>query len=158
MRHRLALAASALLALTLGACHPGAFPPNVTPPRAATPSRPPAPSAPTRSSFSGPLHLTAAPTRVKLGDLPGRLPGTPEEEGRRYAQAYCSGCHAVGMTGASPNPEAPPFRVVVKRYPPDDLAETFNEGIVVGHPKMPPFVFSPERAGDLIAYLKTLAP
>lgn len=85
-----------------------------------------------------------------------RPPQSDEEAGRDYAQAYCSSCHAVGWRGRSANPQAPAFRDIANRYPPEQLAETLVEGIEVGHPKMPRFVMAPERADQLIAYLKTL--
>ena len=154
MRRPSAAAAALLGLLALTACQRSPFPPNVAPPRSGPP--PHAPDTQKRSSFDAPTHLSGPLIRVQMRDVPGKLPGTPEDQGRRYAEAYCSACHAVSGSGASPNPDAPPFRIIVKRYPPDDLAEAFNEGIVVGHPKMPPFVFSPERAEDLIAYLTTL--
>lgn len=83
-------------------------------------------------------------------------PKSDAEAGADYARAYCSSCHAVGGLGASPNPQAPPFRVIADKYPPEQLSETLVEGIEVGHPKMPRFIMAPERADQLVAYLKTL--
>ena len=54
--------------------------------------------------------------------------------------------------------EAPPFRVVVTRYPPEDLAEALAEGIVSGHPDMPEFVFQPAEIESIVTYLGTLLP
>jgi cytochrome c len=79
-------------------------------------------------------------------------------KGRSLVEANCSRCHAIGKDDTSHHPEAPPFRVVVTRYPPDNIAEALAEGIVSGHPDMPEFVFQPTEIGAIIAYLNTLAP
>jgi cytochrome c len=83
-------------------------------------------------------------------------PPPPDESGRDYAKAYCSSCHAVGRHGASPNPDAPTFREVANRYPEEQMNQALAEGFVVGHPKMPRFVMSPERMDEMIAYIRTL--
>ena len=71
-------------------------------------------------------------------------------------QARCEQCHAIGLTGASPVPGAPPLRDLHKRYPVEHLEETLAEGGVPGHPAMPPIPLAPAQIADLIAYLKTL--
>ena len=76
--------------------------------------------------------------------------------GQQLAARTCANCHAVGPVGASPMAEATPFRVIVHRYPLDQLEEAFAEGLVTGHPAMPPFVFRASEIDDLIAYLETV--
>jgi cytochrome c len=76
--------------------------------------------------------------------------------GRKLVEANCSRCHAIGQTGESPLPKAPPFREVVKRYPPESLGEALVEGIVTGHNEMPEFVFESDQAMEIIAYLDSL--
>jgi cytochrome c len=159
MRHRLIAAAPLAGLLLLGACQERPFPPNVQPPRAAEPAtpRPPQPQPPRPKP--APARFIRGEAALSMAGSPADAnPIPPAEAGLRFAKAHCSACHAIGDTGASPNPRSPPFRQIVKRYPPENLAEAFNEGIVVGHGKMPPFVMSPEQADDVIAYLKTLAP
>lgn len=77
------------------------------------------------------------------------------ERGRLIAEGNCSGCHAVGRTGESPNPKSPPFRTLAQRYPLRDLEEGMAEGLMVGHegPEMPIFEFRPRQIADLMAYL-----
>ncbi|NOT39830.1 MAG: cytochrome c [Alphaproteobacteria bacterium] len=102
---------------------------------------------------------TAAPEPA-----PARAPAPfPEPgdvaKGRAFAQANCSGCHAVGPAGVSPYAPAPPFRTLHERYDVEGLAEAFAEGILVGHKgekQMPEFVMTPEQIDDLLAYLKSL--
>jgi cytochrome c len=79
-------------------------------------------------------------------------------KGHAILEANCHRCHAIGMEDSSHHEEAPPFRVVVTRYPPEDLAEALAEGIVSGHPDMPEFVFQPAEIEAIIAYLGTLMP
>jgi mono/diheme cytochrome c family protein len=60
------------------------------------------------------------------------------------------------MSGESRLPAAPAFRDLHRRYPVEQLAEAFAEGISTGHAAMPEFQFTPAQINDLIAYLKTL--
>ena len=77
--------------------------------------------------------------------------------GRALLETLCSRCHAIDATGESPNADAPPFRVVANRWPPESIGEALAEGVVVGHNEMPEFVLTPSDINDVIAYLETLA-
>ncbi len=77
-------------------------------------------------------------------------------KGRALLEANCARCHAIGTEGESTHKEAPPFRVVVTRYPPDNLAEALAEGLISGHPDMPEFVFEPDEVSAITAYLDSL--
>ena len=68
----------------------------------------------------------------------------------------CAGCHAVGRTGASPHADAPPFRLLGRRYPIEALEEALGEGLVSGHPDMPEFKFSAADVGAVVAYLNAI--
>jgi mono/diheme cytochrome c family protein len=78
------------------------------------------------------------------------------QRGRTFAQTNCASCHAIGPVGESPLKIAPPFRTLHARYPVENLAEAFAEGITTGHPTMPEFRLDAAQIGDLIAYLKSL--
>jgi cytochrome c len=78
--------------------------------------------------------------------------------GQALMQKNCARCHAIGMEDSSHHEDAPPFRVVVTRYPPENLAEALAEGIVSGHPDMPEFVFQPDEIEAILAYLDSLTP
>ncbi|WP_373371194.1 c-type cytochrome [Microvirga yunnanensis] len=78
------------------------------------------------------------------------------QRGFTFAQTNCSQCHAIGRFGDSPIPEAPPFRTLHTRYPIEDLAEAFAEGITTGHPSMPQFELDPAQINDLLAYLNSI--
>jgi cytochrome c len=77
-------------------------------------------------------------------------------DGRGIAEEQCSQCHATGAGGASPNPKAPVFRILLNRYAEDALANDLAEGIRIGHPDMPQITLRPEGVDALIAYLKSI--
>jgi cytochrome c len=77
-------------------------------------------------------------------------------KGLAILQKNCARCHALGLTGASSHPQAPPFRVVVERYPVEDLEESLAEGIVSGHPDMPEFTFEADEINSIVTYLNSL--
>lgn len=78
------------------------------------------------------------------------------ERGNALLASHCSRCHAIGRTGASPHPEAPPFRNLGRRYPVEWLAEALAEGLFTGHPDMPEFVFEPHEINAILAYLRSI--
>jgi cytochrome c len=78
------------------------------------------------------------------------------ERGADIAARQCARCHAVGRSGDSPMSLAPPLRELSRRYPVDNLAEAFAEGIVTGHPAMPRFTFEPREIDALLAFIDSL--
>jgi cytochrome c len=48
------------------------------------------------------------------------------------------------------------FRALHNRYPVEDLAEAFAEGITTGHPSVPQFQLDPSPINDLLAYLDSV--
>lgn len=77
-------------------------------------------------------------------------------EGRKLLKERCGSCHGTAHGELSQHADAPTFPEVVKRYPPETLEEALAEGIVVGHPDMPIFHFSPTQVGQIVAFLKSL--
>lgn len=110
--------------------------------------------------FTGSFKYTFLFVTTFVSYVCGVLPSRAQEmsdvaaRGLVLIQEHCAKCHAVSRSDISPNPAAPPFRILGKRYPPESLQEAFAEGIVVGHAEMPEFKFRPSDIGDLIAYLK----
>lgn len=80
------------------------------------------------------------------------------KQGRAIAVRKCSACHAVGLTDASTNPQAPALRNLFKRYPVEGLREAFLKGYRVAHPPMPKFVLSRSKVEPLLAFLESLNP
>ena len=94
------------------------------------------------------LGLAAAPAEAAQKDLTAK--------GEVLVKENCSRCHAIGKEGASPHPDAPPFRTLSSKYPVEDLAESLAEGIVSGHPDMPIFAFNPHDVAAIIEYLESI--
>lgn len=76
--------------------------------------------------------------------------------GERLVSAHCAMCHAIGRSGTSPHPVAPPFQTLFQRYPLESLAESLGEGLISGHPEMPTFIFSPGDVGAILSYLQSI--
>lgn len=102
------------------------------------------------------LRGAAATALLVLALRPADAGEPDPARGRALADALCSRCHAVGPTGASPLPTAPPFRTLEERYPVESLAEGLAEGLVTGHAPMPEVRFEPEAIADFLAYLRGL--
>jgi cytochrome c len=79
-----------------------------------------------------------------------------ERRGESLLATRCSRCHATGRTGASVRSDAPPLRTLSSRYPVEELGEALAEGLSVGHPDMPEFVFDPDEVAAILAYLKSI--
>lgn len=88
-----------------------------------------------------------APTRADTPSI---------EAGRHLAELNCATCHAIGVSGESRHPMAPPFRTLSRDYPVNALEEAFAEGILVGHPDMPEFRLAPAQIDDLLAYIESV--
>jgi cytochrome c len=87
---------------------------------------------------------------------PGQDMRVRERHGEAVVAKNCARCHAIGRTGASPHPAAPPFRTLSHRYAIDTLSEALGEGLSVGHPDMPEFVFAPGDIAAIITYLRSI--
>ncbi|WP_233586933.1 cytochrome c [Caulobacter sp. 602-1] len=83
-------------------------------------------------------------------------PPDPVARGQVIVERDCAGCHAVGRTGDSPNPQAPRFRQLHERYDVEALSEALTEGLTVGHGPMPEWSFGPADNAAILAYLKSL--
>jgi mono/diheme cytochrome c family protein len=91
-----------------------------------------------------------------LFSVPAQALEPGAQRGLTFVSANCAECHAVDKVSPSPLKIAPAFRTLHTKYPVENLAEAFAEGIMTGHPAMPQFQLDPGQIGDVIAYLKTL--
>lgn len=98
--------------------------------------------------------IQEAPSQQRRSETPAA--GGSVEEGRRLAEINCATCHAIGPTGDSRHPTAPPFRTLSQNYPLNSLEEAFAEGILVGHPDMPDFQLESAEIDHLLAYLNSI--
>lgn len=106
----------------------------------------------------GALAVTLALPACTLGGHSATVPelSPPVLAGEQIARDVCSACHAIGRTDVSPHPEARPFRTLSKLYPVSSLEEALAEGIMVGHPDMPPFRFEPGEVAELLDYIQSI--
>jgi mono/diheme cytochrome c family protein len=89
--------------------------------------------------------------------------------GRLVAERNCGGCHAVA-SGDSPLADAPPFRLLHRRYGPGGLESLLQRGMLADHPgrleegrrpsnpRMPAVVLEDDEFAHLAAYLRSLEP
>ena len=78
------------------------------------------------------------------------------KQGETLLTRNCARCHAIGVSGSSPRPDAPAFRTLSVRYPIEALEEALGEGIMSGHPDMPEFRFDADEVGAIIDFLKSI--
>jgi cytochrome c len=103
-------------------------------------------------SFAGLAAMSVVSTVLAFAQEEAAL----KKRGELLLATNCSRCHAIGRTGASRHPDALPFRTLSSRYPVEALAETLAEGISVGNPDMPEFVFEHDEIAAILAYLKSI--
>jgi mono/diheme cytochrome c family protein len=75
------------------------------------------------------------------------------QRGKVLLETLCARCHAVGATGQSPHPEAPPFRTFGEKLYDDDLGKRLQDGLTTIHPDMPTFHFKQRDAEAAVSYL-----
>lgn len=80
-----------------------------------------------------------------------------QQQARVLLKEFCGRCHAIGKTGQSPHPYAPPFRDFGenKLYD-EDFSQRLQDGLSTIHPDMPTFRFSRHDAGAVIDYLRAI--
>jgi tetratricopeptide (TPR) repeat protein len=78
-------------------------------------------------------------------------------QGEVLAEKNCSGCHAVGVRGFSPNKDAPEFRNLNRRHPHSWLRSPITKGIFATHEKMPQFNLPSEDVDTIVAYINNLS-
>ena len=87
---------------------------------------------------------------------PGRVDLAEIARGQAFAQTACAGCHAVGASGSSPDPRAPPFAVLAGHYVGVSLQRKLTEIAETGHYAMPALRIHADEANDVAAYLESL--
>jgi tetratricopeptide (TPR) repeat protein len=99
----------------------------------------------------------AAAALGRLGDKTAtKNVGKLLKSGKEIAQTLCSRCHALELKGDSPNPRAPPFRDIGKRYPLIALREPVNRSIAAPHDQMPHFTLQDADIDQLVAFINSL--
>jgi cytochrome c len=90
-----------------------------------------------------------SPCSVALGD-------SRVERGRSLLAVNCAECHALGRTGESHLPSAPPFRRIGERMDMEELMTRMREGLSSGHRDMPMFRFSLDDRRAIRSYLNAI--
>lgn len=79
------------------------------------------------------------------------------QDGLAFVQQNCAMCHAIGTTGNSPHPAAPPFRRLGNSYDLDKLQVILQRGTILPtHPDMPLFKLDESTAKAVINYLRSV--
>jgi tetratricopeptide (TPR) repeat protein len=96
---------------------------------------------------------------VRLGIPAAWLAATEEriKAGKTLVEQHCSGCHAVGAVGTSPNKKAPELRNLHVRHPNLALREPLSRGIAAPHDEMPKFALPGPQIDTIIAYVNSLS-
>lgn len=102
------------------------------------------------------LQIVVSTAALSATPVFGQGKSSEIRRGERILAKNCSRCHAIGRSGSSPHPQAPPFRTLSRRYPIDSLSEALGEGLSTGHPDMPEFVFPPRDIGAILSYLQSI--
>lgn len=88
---------------------------------------------------------------------PSHALDSEQQRGKALLQSLCSRCHAIGTTGPSPHPDAPPFRTFGDRKLYDeDFAQRLQTGLSTIHQDMPSFQFDRADAEAAVNYLKAI--
>ena len=107
----------------------------------------------------GPLHLLCVTLLcAACQSLPPSEPAPSADppRGQAFAQASCGGCHAVGRTGSSSNPNAPPFAAIVNQEGLTEETLSFWLRGAHNYPSEMDFFLVEREVNELVAYMLTL--
>lgn len=79
-----------------------------------------------------------------------------QRRSRALLEELCGRCHAVGATGRSPLPLAPPFRSFGEKLYDTDMVQRLQDGLTTIHQDMPTFRFSRQEAAAAVNYLRSI--
>ena len=106
-----------------------------------------------------PALVDARDALARLGDVQpiAALSAQWIKEGQRLAKRNCSGCHAVGLQGKSPNDRAPEFRNLRRANTLVALRQPITRAIATPHAEMPHFILSNEQIDMVVTYINSLS-
>jgi len=93
--------------------------------------------------------LVAPPTLVRSQPLQSSV-----EAGRRFAEIWCSGCHAVELKATRSGSIAPDLSTIANKR--STTSRSLHIFLQKSHNKMPNFVLEKEDAADVVAYVLSL--
>ena len=97
--------------------------------------------------FLGAVALAPAPA-------PAQKASGNADAGRRFAEIWCSGCHAVELRTTRSNAIARDFPTIVIQR--STTSRSLRAYLGRRHEKMPNFVLDKEDTDDVVAYLMSL--
>lgn len=101
------------------------------------------------------LRLLIVATGMALSSAAlAQKPAGSADAGRRFAEIWCSGCHAVELRTTRSGGIAPDFPSIVSRR--STTARWLRVYLGKPHDKMPNFVLDKEDTDDVIAFLMSL--
>lgn len=89
-------------------------------------------------------------------DAEGDAPRALSRSGYALAQTRCVACHAIEGEGPGPNPAAPAFVDIARRYRGLHLDWELEAISEVGHYRMPARALTKPEVGELTAYIRRL--
>jgi cytochrome c len=102
-------------------------------------------------------RILAALSIALLSSGVARALDSEQQHARALLKEFCARCHAIGRTGQSPHPYAPPFRNLGEnKLFDEDFSQRLQNGLSSIHPDMPTFRFSERDAGAVIEYLRAI--
>lgn len=116
------------------------------------------PKAPMQSARLRTLLAVAALALPLFAACSGAAQALDPEQQRAKAmlENLCGRCHAVGKTGRSPNPLAPPFRHFGEKLYDTDMVQRLQDGLTTIHQDMPTFRFNRHEAAAAVNYLRSI--
>lgn len=78
--------------------------------------------------------------------------------GEGLARENCAKCHSIGLSGKSPNPDAPPFRTFSSYRNVTLIGWELMDKDWGEHRKMPQFEITAEQTRDILAWIRWVQP
>ena len=110
------------------------------------------------------IHIGRAVSVALLAQFPmsphaatAATPGVDSAaSGRKLAEAWCKGCHAIEARTGGTSAAAPDFAAVANMPSTTELA--LKVFLRTPHPSMPNLVLTPEQTDDIVNYILSLKP
>ena len=101
------------------------------------------------------FRRTGCSALLAIALLPRPGMAADADNGKRIAQRWCQACHVVTAGTRASTDGAPPFASIAAR--PGFEAAKIAQFLLDPHPKMPNMALTTFEAGDLAAYIGSLA-
>ena len=96
------------------------------------------------------------PLLLGIESRPAQALDAEQRRAKAMLEEMCGRCHAVGITGQSPNPLAPAFRSFGEKLYDTDMVQRLQDGLTTIHTEMPTFRFKHDDAAAAVNYLRSI--